>query len=130
MKPAECAEGRGDDCSQAERTWLSILPQENCDAVLNLLQLLLTRCYCGALSLQPFCLVHHALVGVSHLVLQTQFHTGKKLAGGSRRLWSKQQLISGKRDTHTFSWYRELHHEEQNISLDVIHGDAATCPVS
>lgn len=69
MKPAECAEGRGDDCSQAERTWLSILPQENCDAVLNLLQLLLTRCYCGALSLQPLCLVHHALVGVSHLVL-------------------------------------------------------------
>lgn len=97
MKPAERAEGGGDDCSQAERTRLSVLPQENCDAVLDLLQLLLTRCHCGALGLQPLCLVHHALVGVGHLVLQSQFHTGEKLAGGSRRLWSKQQLVPGKR---------------------------------
>lgn len=92
--PAECAEGRDDDSSQAEGAWLFVLSQEDGNAAFNFLQLFLTGYYGGALGLQSLSLKYHTLVGVSHLVLQSQLHTGQELAGGGRRLWGQQHLIS------------------------------------
>ena len=94
VKPAECTEGRCDDSSQAEGALLSILMKKDYNAVLNLLHLLHAGCCCCALSLQSLCMVHHKIIGVSQLVLQSQLHTSLKLAEGCRRLGSIQHLIS------------------------------------
>lgn len=93
VKPAECTKGRRNDSSQAEGPLLSVLTKEDRNAVLNLLHLLLAGCSSCALSFESLRLVHHTIVGVSCLVLQSQLHTGQELAGGCRRLGSKQHLI-------------------------------------
>lgn len=97
LPPAECTEGGGDDCGQAQGSRLSVLPQEYADAVLDLLQLFLACCHRGSLGLQPLRLVHHPLVGLSHLVLQSKLHVGQKLAGGWGWLRGKQDFIPDER---------------------------------
>lgn len=93
VRPAESAEGGGDDPGQAERALLSVLPQVDGDAAFDLLQLLLAVGGTRALGLPSVRLVHHAFVGFGHLVLQRQLHTGQELAQSRGSLRGKQHLV-------------------------------------
>lgn len=99
--PGERTQSRDDDAGQAERALLPVLVQEDFDAALDLLELLLAHGHGDSLLLEALHLPDEAAVDVGRVALQRHLRGRDELAGAGRGLRSILHLVPAEEITAT-----------------------------